>query len=444
MSTTFSSLGGRLQEVLRRLRGKGKLSEADVTAAMREVRLALLAADVNYRVAKDFVARLGERAVGQEVLESLTPAQQVTKIVYEELAALLGGARARLATAPKPPTVVMLVGLQGSGKTTTCGKLAAQLKKEGRSPGLVGLDTQRPAADQQLQKLAEAVGVPAEIAPTGSDPVAAARPVVAAMAKKGCDYVLVDTAGRLQVDDELMAQLAEVKRAVGAHEVLLVVDAMTGQDAVKVAEQFAATVGVDGLIMTKLDGDTRGGAALSAKAVTGKPIKYAGVGEKLDGLEPFHPERMASRILGMGDVLTLVERAEQAYDAKQAAEMEKKLRGAEFTLEDFLDQLEQVQKMGGLEQLMGMIPGLARRNLPGAVDQRELVRTTAIINSMTPEERRNPSIIDGSRRRRIARGSGTNVQAVNRLLRSYGDAKRMIKQMSGPGRAGRLSKGPWF
>ncbi len=440
MSTLFSSLGERLGEVFKRLRGKGKLSAVDVQAAMREVRLALLEADVNYRVARDFVERITERAVGQEVLESLTPAQQVVRIVHEELTALLGGTRARLAVAPKPPTVVMMVGLQGSGKTTACGKLAMLLKREGRSPMLGGLDTQRPAGGLQLQRLAQSVGVPSFVAEAGSDPLVSVSPLLNECNRKGCDYLVVDTAGRLHVDEELMHQLADLRRLGKPHEVLLVVDAMTGQDAVKVAESFSQAVGIDGVVLTKLDGDTRGGAALSVKAVTGKPIKFAGVGEKLEALEAFHPERMASRILGMGDVLTLIEKAEQNLDAAKAAEMERKLRQAEFTLDDFLDQLKQVRKMGGLEQLLSMVPGMQRRNTPVQVDERELAHTEAIINSMTPEERRNPSVIDGSRRRRIAGGSGTSVQAVNRLLRSYDDARRLIRQMAGRADGGRTGR----
>ena len=442
MSVLFGSLGERLQGALKRLRSRGKLSEADINAAMREVRMALLEADVNYKVARDFASRIGERAVGQEVLESLTPAQQVVKIVHEELTGLLGGVTARLAVAARPPTVIMLVGLQGAGKTTTCGKLALRLHKEGRRPLLVGLDTQRPAAGLQLQRLAESLGVSFYVAEAGSDPIAGVRQALTEAARLGCDYVLMDTAGRLHVDSGLMEQLAAAKRAAAPHEVLLVVDAMTGQDAVRVAEEFSGAVGIDGVIMTKLDGDTRGGAALSVKAVTGKPIKFAGMGEKLDALEPFHPERMASRILGMGDVLTLIERAEETIDQKKAVEMERKLRQAEFTLEDFLDQLKQVRQMGGLEQILSMVPGMSRKNIPGAVDESELARTEAIINSMTAAERRNPSIIDGSRRRRIAKGSGTNVQAVNRLLRSYSDARRLLRQMTGREKGGRPS--PWF
>lgn len=440
MSTLFVGLGDRLQQVFKRLRGKGRLSEKDVAAALREIRIALLEADVNYKVARDFVSRIGERAVGQEVLESLTPAQQVVKIVHEELTALLGGARARVASAPKPPTVVMLVGLHGAGKTTACGKLALMLKKEGRFPVLAALDTQRPAAGAQLKTVAASIGLQAYAAPPGTDPVEAVPAAMAECRRLHGDYLLLDTAGRLHADDELMHQLRELKDAARPHEVLLVVDAMTGQDAVKVAQEFSGRVGVDGVILTKLEGDARGGAALSVKAVAGCPIKYAGVGEKLDALEAFHPDRMASRILGMGDVLTLIERAEQTVEADRAAELERKLRQAEFTLEDFMDQLKQLRKMGGLEQLAAMLPGAGRKNILGQVKEQDLVHTEAIVNSMTPAERRDPGIIDGSRRRRIARGSGTDVQAVNRLLRSYGEARRLLRQLGGKdhGRRGGL------
>ncbi|MDP2872711.1 MAG: signal recognition particle protein [Bacillota bacterium] len=440
----FGSLGDRLQQVMRRLRGKGKLAPGDVEAAMRELRMALLEADVSYKVARDFVARVGERAVGQEVLESLTPAQQVVKIVHEELTQLLGGHRARLTSAGKPPTVVMLVGLQGSGKTTTCGKLASLLKREGHGPVLAALDTQRPAAGIQLRTLATSIGVACFVPAVGSDPVAAVPAAVAECMRAGGDYLLLDTAGRLHVDAELMQQLAAIKTAARPHEILLVVDAMTGQDAVKVAEEFSAQVGIDGVILTKMEGDARGGAALSVKAVTGKPIKFAGVGEKLDALEPFHPERMASRILGMGDVLTLIERAQENIDTAQAADLEKRLRQAEFTLDDFIDQLKQVRKMGGLDQLLGMIPGLGNRKLVEQVSDRDLAHTEAIISSMTPEERRNPGIIDGSRRRRIARGSGTDVQAVNRLLRSFQESRRLLRAIGGKDKGLRGGRGRWF
>ncbi|BDG60604.1 signal recognition particle protein [Caldinitratiruptor microaerophilus] len=441
----FESLSGRLQEVFRRLRGKGKLTEADVNDALREVRTALLAADVNFRVVKDFIARVRERAVGAEVLESLTPAQQVIKIVYEELTALMGGEHAKLSVAPKPPTVILLVGLQGSGKTTHAGKLAVHLRKQGRRPLLVAADVYRPAAVRQLQVLGEKAGVP--VFQMGQqDPVAIARAGVEHARSTGLDTVIVDTAGRLHVDDELMGELERIKAAVSPHEVLLVVDAMAGQDAVNVAEEFHRRLGIDGIILTKLDGDQRGGAALSVRAVTGRPIKFAGTGEKLDALEPFHPERMASRILGMGDVLTLIEKAQEAVDAEKAMALAKKLAKDQYTLEDFRDQLRQMRRLGPLEQILSMIPGLGRlRELQDLkVDEKELARVEAIINSMTVQERRHPEIIDGSRRRRIAAGSGTRVADVNRLLRQFEDTRRLMKQMSSMERtlARRGGKGP--
>lgn len=432
----FEQLAARLQAVMKRLRGVGRLTERDVDDALREVRLALLEADVHYRVVKDFIARVRERAVGEAVLSSLTPGQQVIKLVHEELTALLGETPGRIAGAGSP-TVVMLVGLQGSGKTTTAAKLARHLKGQGRRPLLVGLDTARPAAMEQLQTVAAQVEVPVVADPlAAADPVQMAEDGVAEARRRGCDVVILDTAGRLHIDEPLMRELARVKAAVRPHEVLLVVDAMTGQDAVRVAEAFAGRVGLDGLILTKLDGDARGGAALSARAVTGCPIKFAGVGEKLDALEPFHPDRMASRILGMGDVLSLIERAQRAVDADRARDLEQKLRRAQFTLEDFLEQLKQVRRMGPLDQLLGMLPGAAQlKGALGDVDPRGLDRVEAIILSMTPAERRQPQIIDSSRRRRIARGSGTSVQDVNRLLRQFEDTRRLMKQLAG-GRPG--------
>jgi len=429
----FEGLAAKLQATFRRLRGKGKLSERDVKAALREIRLALLEADVNFRVVKDFVARVQERAVGQEVMSSLTPAQQVIKIVHEELTQLMGGSEARIAVAPHPPTVVMLVGLQGSGKTTTAAKLALRLRQSGRSPLLVAADTQRPAAIEQLQVLGERLEIPVFSLGTKASPVEIARQAVAAAKAKGRDVVLIDTAGRLHVDTELMAELRQIRTAVRPTEILLVVDAMTGQDAVAVAETFNELLDIDGVILTKLDGDTRGGAALSVRAVTGKPIKFVGMGEKLEALEVFHPERMASRILGMGDVLTLIERAQAQLDEQQARQLERKLRTADFTLEDFLEQLQQLRSMGPLDELLAMLPGFAARkqlkNLQ--VNDRELVKIEAIINSMTREERLNPEIIDGSRRRRIARGSGTRVQDVNRLLKQFKETRRLLKRLTG-------------
>ena len=437
----FEGLAEKLQTVFRRLRGKGRLSEADVEAALREVRLALLEADVHYRVVKDFIGRVRERAVGQEVLESLTPAQQVIKIVHEELTRLMGGQHTRLDLGGEPPVPVMLVGLQGSGKTTTAAKLARLLVRQGRQPLLVAADVYRPAAVEQLVTLGQQIQVPVYAPGTDRDPVAIAREGVAEGRRRGRDVVILDTAGRLHVDDALMAELERIRQAVAPRETLLVVDAMTGQDAVNVAAAFHQRLGIDGVILTKLDGDARGGAALSVRAVTGRPIKFVGLGERVDQLEPFHPERMASRILGMGDVLSLIEKAQAAFDAQQAQRLERKLREQTFDLEDFLEQLRQVRKMGPLDQLLAMIPGLAGRLQGVRVDEDELRRIEAIIQSMTPEERRHPEIINASRRRRIARGSGTRVQDVNRLLKQFAETQRLMKQMAGAARRGRRGLG---
>ncbi|MHB1126027.1 MAG: signal recognition particle protein [Bacillota bacterium] len=428
----FSSLAEKLQETFKRLRGKGKLSEADVNDAMREVRMALLEADVNYKVVKDFVARVRERAVGQEVLQSQTPAQQVIKIVDEELAALMGGSQSRLNIASKPPTVIMLVGLQGSGKTTTAAKLAGMLRKQGRRPLMAAGDIYRPAAIKQLQILGEQLSVPVFSMGDKHSPVDIARAAVEHARSHGSDIVLIDTAGRLHINDELMAELQTIKGVVKPDEVLLVVDAMTGQDAVNVAQAFHQQMELTGVILTKLDGDTRGGAALSVKAVTGCPIKFAGVGEKLDAIEVFHPERMASRILGMGDMLSLIEKAQATFDAEKAKDLEKKIRQREFNLEDFLDQMEQVKSMGPLEDILAMIPGMgAAKNLKNVkVDEKDLVRLKAIIQSMTPQERQHPDILNGSRKRRVAAGSGTRVQDVNKLLKQFDDAQKMMRQFS--------------
>ena len=432
-------LSQRLQDAFRRLRGRGKLSEADVDEALRSLRLALLEADVNFRVVKTFIGRIRERAVGQEVLSSLTPAQQVIKIVYEELTQLLGGEAAQLATAPEPPTVILLCGLQGSGKTTTASKLAVWLRRRGRRPLLVAADTQRPAAIDQLQVLGRQLDVPVFSRGTEPPPAEIARDGLREARRLGRDVVLVDTAGRLHVDEELMGELRRVHAAAAPQEVLLVVDAMTGQDAVNVAERFGAALPLTGLILTKLDGDARGGAALSLREVTGCPIKFVGVGERTEDLEPFHPERMASRILGMGDVLTLIEKAQEAAGEGQAERLARRLAEDRFDLEDFLEQLRQMRRMGPLDQLLGMIPGLgSARALKGAqVDEAALKRVEAIIQSMTPQERRQPDIINGSRRRRIARGSGTSVQEVNRLLKQFADTRKLIKRMVGAGGRGR-------
>ena len=427
----FESLSEKLQSVFKRLRGKGVLSEQDVNEALRELRLVLLEADVNFRVVKDFVARVRERAVGREVLQSLSPAQHVIKIVNEELIELLGGTDTGLSLAPKPPTVIMLVGLQGSGKTTTAAKLASLMRKQGRKPLLVAADVYRPAAIKQLQVLGEQIGIPVFSLGDKQDPVNIGKAAVSAAESAGQDVLILDTAGRLHIDDQMMDELARLKAALSPQEVLLVVDAMTGQDAVNVAEQFGSALGADGFIITKLDGDARGGAALSIKAVTGKPIKFAGVGEKLDALEPFHPERMASRILGMGDVLSLIEKAESAFDQQKAEELERKLRENKFDFEDYLEQLQQMRKMGPLDQLLSMIPGFDARKMQGVeIDEGQIGRVEAIIRSMTKEERHNPEIMNGSRRRRIAQGSGTSVQEVNRLMNQFEQMRKMIREMT--------------
>lgn len=434
----FEALADKLQQTFKRLRGKGKITEADVNEAMRDIRIALLEADVNYKVVKDFINRVKTRAVGQEVISSLTPGQVVVKIVHEELVDLMGGTQSRINISPKPPTIVMMVGLQGSGKTTTAGKLALYFKKQGRRPALVACDVYRPAAIKQLEVVGRQVDVPVFATGDKADPVAIAASSMDWAIASARDMIIVDTAGRLHIDDEMMAELERIKEAIKPHEILLVVDAMTGQEAVSVAETFNNRLSVDGIILTKLDGDTRGGAALSVKAVTGKPIKFVGMGEKLNSLEAFHPDRMASRILGMGDVLTLIERAEAAFDAEQARVLEKKMRNQEFTLEDFRDQLKQVRNMGPLDQLLGMIPGFgAVKKMGLEVDEKELVKVEAIINSMTPSERRTPSIIGASRRRRIAAGSGTTIQDVNRLLKQFEQARKLFRTIADMERGGK-------
>ncbi|MBQ5832968.1 MAG: signal recognition particle protein [Selenomonadales bacterium] len=428
----FEGLAERLQNTFKKLRGHGKLSESDVNDAMREVRMALLEADVNFKVVKDFVKRIKERAVGQEVMSSLTPAQHVIKIVNEELTELMGGTQSRIMISPKPPTVIMLVGLQGAGKTTTAGKLARMLKKQGKNPLLVAGDIYRPAAIKQLQVLGEQLSIPVFSKGQEVSPVQIAEEAIAHAKSYANDVVIIDTAGRLHINEQLMDELKSIKRTVGPHEVLLVVDAMTGQDAVNVAEAFNNDLGVDGTILTKLDGDARGGAALSIKAVTGCPIKFAGMGEKLDALEPFHPDRMASRILGMGDVLSLIEKAQSTFDMEHAEELERKMRKDDFTLDDFLTQMQQVRKLGSFEQILGMIPGMGgiKKQLGDIdFDGKEIRQIEAIIRSMTPKERRDISIINGSRRKRIAMGSGTRVQDVNKLLKQFGEARKMMKKM---------------
>ncbi|HLV09585.1 MAG TPA: signal recognition particle protein [Halanaerobiales bacterium] len=428
----FQSLADRFQDTFKKLRGKGKLREKDVKEAMKEVKLALLEADVNYRVVKDFIKKLAERAVGSEVMESLTPGQQVIKIVNEELTALLGGSRSEIDLSAEPPTVIMLAGLQGSGKTTSAGKLARYFKKQGKAPLLVAGDVYRPAAIKQLQVLGERLELPVFTMGDKKNPVSIVKAGIKNARSSGNDIVIIDTAGRLHIDEELMSELKEINKAVKPHEILLVVDSMTGQDAVNVAGNFDKALGIDGVILTKLDGDARGGAALSIKAVTGKPIKYVGMGEKLDALEAFYPDRMASRILGMGDVLSLIEKAEESMDSQKALELEEKIRKNKFTLEDFMEQMQQVRSMGPMEQIMGMFPGM-----PGAsklkdmeIDERKLDQIEAIISSMTVDERNRPEIINGSRKKRIAKGSGTSVQEVNRLLKQFKQTRKMMKQFN--------------
>jgi signal recognition particle subunit SRP54 len=426
----FDALTDRFGDIFEKLRGRGRLSEADVDAALREVRLALLEADVNVAVVRTFLSRVRERAVGAEVSKSLTPGQQVVKIVHEELIATLGGEAAPLAHASSPPLTILMVGLQGSGKTTTAAKLAARLKTGGKRPLLVAADLQRPAAIDQLEMLGDRIGVPVHTDRRGKAPKLVKEAMKAAR-DRGHDAVIVDTAGRLQIDRELMAELAAVRKVADPDEVLLVVDAMTGQDAVNVARGFLEQTDVTGLVFSKLDGDARGGAAISAREVTGRPIKFAGVGERIEDLEVFHPERMASRILGMGDVLTLIEKAEATWDAEQAEQAAEKLRTASFTLEDFLDQFQQVRRMGNLNQLLGMLPGAASALKDIEVSDADLSRVEAIIRSMTPDERRNPKIVDGSRKRRIAAGSGTTPHDVNGLLRQFAETQKMMKAFAG-------------
>ncbi len=435
----FESLSERLTQVFKKLRGKGKLNENDIKAAMREVRMALLEADVNYKVAKDFIADVTERAVGQEVMDSLTPAQQVVKIVNEELTALMGSESEFVHINAAPPTVIMMCGLQGSGKTTHTAKLAKFFTKQGHRPLLVACDIYRPAAIDQLQVVGEAAGAPVFTLP-GAKPEEIAAKAYAHAKDHGNDIVILDTAGRLHVDEELMGELTRVKQAVKVDETLLVVDAMVGQDAVNVAESFNNKIGVDGVVLTKLDGDTRGGAALSVRAVTGKPIKFAGVGEKLDDLESFYPDRMASRILGMGDVLTLIEKAQQTADEKDAEVAAKRLMENKFDMNDLLSQLQQLKKMGGASALMGMLPGA--QGASADVDEKEFVKVEAIIQSMTPAEREKPSIVKPQRKRRIAAGSGTRVEDVNRLLKMYEQMSKMVKQFSrNPKKMGRMLRG---
>src|SRR4051794_20738164 len=425
----FDTLSERLQSALGDVRSRGKLTEDDINKAMRQIRLALLEADVNFQVVKQFTTAVKERALGAEVLESLNPGQQVVKLVDEELTKLMGGAGRDLVFASKPPTVILMAGLQGSGKTTACGKLARHLREQGKDVALAACDVYRPAAVDQLVTVGGQAGATVYQQGTDRDPVDIAEWALDQARQDGRDVLIVDTSGRLHIDEELMDELAKIRKRTKPHDVLLVVDAMTGQDAVNVAQRFAEVANFDGVILSKLDGDARGGAALSVKAVTGKPILYASTGEKLDAFERFHPDRMAQRILGMGDVLTLVEKAERQMDERQAAELERKIRKQQFTLDDFLDQMRQIRKMGPLTSLLKMMPGVGSQLGNLKVDDRDLDRLQAIITSMTPEERRNPAILNGSRRRRIALGSGTNVQAVNQLVKQFGQMQKMMRHL---------------
>jgi signal recognition particle subunit SRP54 len=435
----FDSLSDRLEGIFTRLRSKGRLSEKDVDEVAREIRLALLEADVNVKVVRAFVERVKQRAVGEEVTKSLSPAQQVVKIVHEELVDVLGGHGAKLTISPRPPTVIMLAGLQGSGKTTAAAKLARLLTRDNKRVLLVGADLQRPAAVEQLRVLGERISVPVFSEP--SDPVTVAHHAMEEAARLGRNVVIVDTAGRLQIDDALMQELREVRDAVHPHNTLLVIDAMTGQEAVNVARTFDESVPLDGVVLTKLDGDARGGAALSVKEIVGKPILFAGVGEKLEDFESFHPDRMASRILGMGDMLTLIERAEEAFDAQEAAKAQEKLAKGQITLEDFLEQMRQVRKMGPLQNIVGMLPGVPKELRQAEVDDREIDRIEAIICSMTLDERRDPSIINGSRRLRIAQGSGTTTQDVNALLKQFRTVQQMMRSVTKVSRRAKGKKG---
>lgn len=443
----FENLSAKLQDVFKQLRGKGILTEDDVKVAMREVKIALLEADVNFKIVKDFIKTVTERAVGTEVLQGLNPAQQVIKIVNEELVTLMGSAQSRLTYSNRPPTVYMMVGLQGAGKTTSSGKLAGQLRKQGRNPLLVACDVYRPAAIKQLQVVGKTYNIPVFDMGTEVSPVEISKKALEMAKENNHDVVLIDTAGRLHINEELMGELQDIKTAVRPQEILLVVDAMTGQDAVTVAESFNSQLGVDGIIMTKLDGDARGGAALSVRSVTNKPIKYIGMGEKMEDLEPFYPDRMASRILGMGDVLSFIDKVQESIDDEEAAQMQKKMFSNEFTLEDFLSQMQQIKKMGPLQDLMGMIPGMNNAGLDKAMQgvdtSKEMAKIEAIIYSMTKAERANPSILNGPRKKRIANGCGRSIAEVNRLLKQFEEMKKMMKQMTNM-QKGKKGKLPFF
>ena len=431
----FEGLSEKLQETFRNLRGKGVVSEKDIDAAMREGKLALLEADVNFKVVKQFVATIKEKAMGADVLKSLTPGQQVLKIVKEELVDMMGGANSKLTFSPSGFTVYMMVGLQGTGKTTTCGKLAAWLKQNGKKPMLCACDVYRPAAIDQLEVVGKAVNTPVFTMRESNEPLVIAKAALEEAQRKGCNVLIVDTAGRLQIDEALMEELVQLKKGIRPHEILLAVDALTGQDAVNIAEGFNEKLGIDGIIMTKMDGDSRGGAALSTKMVTGKPIKFMGTGEKYNALEPFHPDRIASRILGMGDVMSLIEQAENAYTEEEAARMEAKFRKNQFDLNDFLEQMGQISKMGGIAKLIDMIPGISaadKKQIDFEKGKKDLDRMKAIIQSMTNAERENPNILNASRRKRIAAGSGQTVQSINQLIKQFDEMKSMMKKFNNP------------
>ena len=436
----FEGLSSKLQDITRRLRGKARITESDLKEMLREVKLALLEADVNYKIVKDFIASVQEKALGQDVLKSLTPGQQVIKIVKDELVELLGGEESKINFTPNPPTVIMLVGLQGSGKTTTAGKLANLLRKQGKKPLLVACDIYRPAAIKQLQVVGKQLDIPVYANETSKDVVHIAKQAMSVAMSKMNDVVILDTAGRLHIDEELMQELKNVKQGVKPHEILLVVDSMIGQDAVNIAQSFNENLGIDGVVLTKLDGDTRGGAALSVKKVTGRPIKFAATGEKLSDIEVFHPDRMASRILGMGDVLSIIEKAEESFDLEQAEKLEKQLRKKEFDLDDYLTQLRQVKKMGSFSSLLKMMPGMANiKDLK--VDDKEFVRIEAMICSMTKEEKKNPKLLNASRRIRIAKGSGTTVQQINQFMKSFEMTQKMMKKMQDGKNLKKMMKG---
>jgi len=436
----FEGLSSRLQEITRKLSGKARINESDLKEVLREVKLALLEADVNYKIVKDFVKTIEEKALGQDVLKSLTPGQQVVKIVRDELTLLLGGTESRINFTPNPPTVIMLVGLQGSGKTTTAGKLANRIRKQGKKPLLVACDVYRPAAIKQLQVVGKQLDIPVYSNEETKDVNLIAKQAMSVAISKLNDVVIIDTAGRLQIDEVLMNELKELKTSVKPHEIMLVVDSMTGQDAVNIADTFNKELGIDGVILTKLDGDTRGGAALSVKSITGKPIKFIGVGEKLSDFEEFYPDRMASRILGMGDILSIIDKAEETFDLEQAEELEKKLKKSRFDLDDYLTQLRQMKKMGSFSSILKMIPGIGSKLKDVNIDDKEFVRIEAMICSMTKKERKNPSILNGSRRLRIAKGSGTTVPEINKFMKSFEMTQKMMKEMNSPKKVKQMMK----